>query len=332
MSLQTMASSAASDAFISQLLASDLTRLCLTLFGLSLAALIVLTLVIRRLGRGERKARTGLLSNSDGTATIEFALVFPVMMFFVLLLGQVTFMMNGNIFVHYAAFSAARSAIVQIPKANTQDPDDPEGINVIVPGDGSPKWAAIVQAAAMAMVPVSGQGGGGNSSSGGGGVDMTQMTSAVERFYGSSPMAPPAWVQNILPGRVSYALAHTDVEMFVPYIVDMATIDYVPVDGPREFFAKDPVTIRVFHEFHLSLPYVGRLFADGTNEAGIYRMFSAYASLTNEGTPFVMPPQPMREDVEAPMPRWDPDRPLENLNAPPDPNDPNAVQPAPIIP
>lgn len=329
MSMQTMASSAASDAFFSQLLASDLTRLCLTLFGLSLAALILLTLVIRRLGRAERKVRTGLLANSDGTATLEFALVFPIMMFFILLLGQVTFMMNGNIFIHYAAFSAARSAIVQIPKANLNDPDDPEGVNVIAPGDGSPKWAAIVQAAAMSMVPVSGQGGGG-SNGGSSGMDMSQMTSAVERFFGSSPMSPPAWVQNILPGRVSYALAHTDVEMFVPYIVDVATIDYLPVDGPREFFAKDPVTVRVFHEFHLSLPYVGRLFADGSNEAGLYRSVTAYASLTNEGIPFIMPPQPMREDVEAPMPRWDPDRPREDLNAPPDPNDPNdpnAVQP-----
>ena len=60
------------------------------------------------------RLRRGWLDDR-GTVTIELVLVIPVVLFFSLLLVQVMLLMTANHFVHYAAYAAVRSAIVQIP-------------------------------------------------------------------------------------------------------------------------------------------------------------------------------------------------------------------------
>ena len=60
--------------------------------------------------------------------------------------------MVGNVFVHYAAFSATRAAIVQIP----QDAGPLEPRNTVTVQEDSRKLYAIGAAAAYALVPVSG--------------------------------------------------------------------------------------------------------------------------------------------------------------------------------
>ena len=79
--------------------------------------------MLARLGRSQRRPS----GPSQGTATIEFALVMPIMLFLILLLAQTTFVMAGNLFVHYAAFAATRSAIVYIPAdyGPEEDPNVP---------------------------------------------------------------------------------------------------------------------------------------------------------------------------------------------------------------
>src|SRR5690606_37869617 len=57
-----------------------------------------------------------------GTATMEFALVFPIFLFFILTLVQTSLLMVGNLYVHYAAFASVRSAIVQVPRNPVVDP------------------------------------------------------------------------------------------------------------------------------------------------------------------------------------------------------------------
>ena len=51
------------------------------------------------------------LAAEGGTATLEFCMVIPIVLFLILLLVQSTLLMVGNQFVHYAAFAATRSAV-----------------------------------------------------------------------------------------------------------------------------------------------------------------------------------------------------------------------------
>ena len=88
-------------------------------------ALVFMAVVMRRLGAASRPVSTpaeqrGLVRNTHATATIEFVLVFPIVLFVALLVAQSTLLMGGNIFIHYSAFAATRAAIVQVPTVHEE--------------------------------------------------------------------------------------------------------------------------------------------------------------------------------------------------------------------
>ena len=114
--------------------------------------------------------------NNNGTATMEFVLVFPILLFFSLLLAQTTLLAGANAFIHYAAFAATRSAIVQIPTGYAPD----ESPNVIINADGHTKHDIIRRAAVFALVPVSGR--------------LSPEAPAVPQAPPPRPrISPPAW-------------------------------------------------------------------------------------------------------------------------------------------
>ena len=225
-----------------------------------------------------------------GTATVEFVLVLPVALFLSLALLQLMLLMGGFIFVHYAAFAATRSAIVYVP---TDFGADGEPANEYVESAQSPKHQAIHRAASAAMVPVSGR-----ASSGVAGADT--FAAALGNYYQAAGVATPKWVSTLAPDRFRYAFQHTTVA--VSYAeADPVTgeIDFIEVgsNGSHTFGPKDPIAVRVQHRFHLSVPYVRWLFADGgmssssSPDAG-YATLAASYTLTNEGIAANLPPTP----------------------------------------
>ena len=142
-------------------------------------------LLVRLCGSRLRLGRVLELHRDEGGSaqSLSFVLTLPFFVMIILFIVQVSQLMIGTIVVHYAAFAAARSAIVWVPagvdnepencfaaytvdlEAPDQvipilDPDDPNygptsgGVTyVVVPG--SPKFLKIASAAVMACMSIS---------------------------------------------------------------------------------------------------------------------------------------------------------------------------------
>lgn len=280
------------------------------LAGMMLLGVAIMLLLWRwwaglaRVAQPRRRSVLRRVAGDEGTATIEFALVFPVLLVMILALIQTTFAFTGVLFVNYAAFAAARSAIVEVPRDLRAN--GAEGRNVVA-GVESQKRENIRGVAAFAMMPVSGPG----SSA------TRHVGEAVDELYTAEGLATPRWSDSLVDGRLAYALDHTDVELWAlgppadatdpnafnrnlagspgaefgyrvaPNAVPGAVYRY----GPR-----DPIQVVVRHRFHLSVPFVGRLFGSGTHQvdgmASPYRVIRSDFALTNEGIWQELPPSP----------------------------------------
>jgi hypothetical protein len=108
-------------------LASRLFLVCGAVLVASLAVLLVLSYALWKIGSSLRRR----VQPQGGAAIVEFAMVLPILLLLVLLMGQSALLMTGNLCVHYAAFCAARSAIVQVPLAL----NDTEPRNVLADAD-----------------------------------------------------------------------------------------------------------------------------------------------------------------------------------------------------
>lgn len=269
--------------------------------SLAFATVFVVCLALRTLattGRVQRTKRRSLVRDEQGTATIEFTLVLPILLFASLLLAQTTLLMVGNIFVHYSAFAATRSAIVLIPSDY-----EGEAENTILDVPGAAKHDRIRSAAVFALIPVSGRVLDGPA-------DATDLTAGLESHYSTYSATPPAWVSSRLAEQYHYADAATDISVLrAVFSFDSPdNITFTPVSGDARytFGPKEPVTVRVTHRLYLAVPYIGSLFADGRlsdatsptsalNSSGQgvrYTLVTAQYTLTNEGISTDLPPEP----------------------------------------
>lgn len=269
--------------FVYAALTTPLSVTCsLLLLLLTPAALLGLRALVV-VGKVDR--RRDLLHDADGTATIEFALVLPILLFVILTLAQTTMLMGGNLFVHYAAAAAARSAIVQIPYDYTAEP-----ANTYYGSAGTPKYDAIRRTAAIALMPVASGPTGGASAT----TDSGAFVDGLNQFYASYGVEPPAWVANLAARRFEYAMATTEISLFRPIVQSAgSSVYFEPLEG-AVVEPKDPIRVRVEHELNLGVPYANRLFDDGEQPDGVgrYRIIVATATLTNEGILDKMPPLP----------------------------------------
>lgn len=257
--------------------------------GFTLAVLgVALVLIHRRVGWGGGIRRL-FRGCERGTATIEFALVFPILLVLILLLAQVTLLMVGNLYVHYAAFAATRAAIVQIPRETANEP-----INMIWPSEpGLDKYQAIHRAAIFALVPVSGRVSDGNGSAGD--VSPAAYVDALRDHFDQGQGDRPAWVDTLAEDKVRYAASNTDITLLV-YDENDQDGGFEALQGVHTFGPRDPVTVRVEHRFNLAVPYVRFFFADGRYDTddgeGAYAIIEAQTTLTNQGVPPEMPEPP----------------------------------------
>lgn len=229
-----------------------------------------------------------ILRCDRGTATVEFALVTPILLFLSLVLLQVMLLMTGHIVVDYAAFAAVRAAITTVPYATDTEPE-----NVFVAGSESGKHEALRRAAVFACMPVSGR-----LDSASAKVPVDSFVSGLEELYTQSGEDVPKWVDTLAAYRLRYADANTSVEVCTTEVAEDGSVTISPLTtGVTHTFApNDPITVRVTHRFSLTVPYVRKIFDDGEHQDGeghgLYTTMSAQYTLTNEGISKLLPPTP----------------------------------------
>lgn len=248
------------------------------------------------LGRLRRLHR----DQSGGVQSLSFVLTLPLFVMIMLFIVQVSQLMIGTIVVHYAAFAAARSAVVWIPARLGQEETenclsayypDPEAGDQVVPirdpldpnygpGEGGttylvepggPKYDKIATAAVMACMPIC------PSRDLGLGLPGESQAAAeiIKVLYRS--MVPGseqnARIPRRLENKLAYALQATQIEIRFyhtnrypePPLVPYPHLDDTPQDFTVEFMSnelgwQDPITVKVKHQLAL-LPGPGRLLA-----------------------------------------------------------------------
>ena len=240
--------------------------------GIALGSLVVLYLLAAlmwRMGRARKRS-----AGSDGTAAIEFVLVFPIAMVVALVMIQSMLVAAGNVVVHYAGYAAARAAIVHVPANLSYD----EPRNVVADPGISEKLHRIRMAAVEAVKGVS-AGKRGAWGAGGDGGDV--LREGYDRFYALSNRKTPKWVHTMLAGKWEYALAYTRVDLVDPAEDEEDEDLNVPKYGDHE-----DLTVTVRHELYLSVPIAKHVFGRplvGGSGYDYATATSATYTLTNQG-------------------------------------------------
>lgn len=205
-----------------------------------------------------------------GTSELEFALALPWFLVSVLMTIQVTLLVNAMVVVDYAAYCAARSAIVWLPQ---NLPAEPANRVSDVANHTSEKWLRVRRAASLGCVAIS--------------PKMTTYLNAYLAPYGwtldsnwagslkglaglgeSSPNQPIdlATVGISVAEKWAYSYLYTDVWL-------------LGGDGnPKvEFPGDSPVTAEVVHTFHLNVPFAD--FAMATIWGGKHTLGPYYIRL-----------------------------------------------------
>jgi hypothetical protein len=259
--------------WLSRALASRLSIICIALTTVGALCLALLLGLLHRLGAPNRRRRR---DGEEGTAILEFAMVLPIMLYIVLVMAQASLLLAGNLCVHYSAYCAARSAIVQVPL----NIDMFEGPNVLRDQTYSTKMFRIRQAALWALMPVSSAH-----------PDLPRhhaadITQGIDGYFRSLGERMPHWAREDYIGRkMTYADDHTLVELDEP--------EDQPSVYPWTYKDDEDLHITVRHVLYLSIPYANRLFTDvldrdngrelGFAPSAYGLMIEATSTLTNEG-------------------------------------------------
>lgn len=216
--------------------------------------------------------RTGRAGADEGGAMVEFALVLPFLLMIVLVMVQSALLMGGQLCVNYAAFCAARSAAVQIPRDM--------GLNEPPNWLGDRKTERVRLAAVWAVLPISY-----------GGYDRSYsqgqiLRDGLERFFDRYGQQPPGWIDDRLGRKLAYADQHTEVELAEPDQTQTYTLE--TGEQYTGFAANTDVTVELGHVLHLSVPFASRVFAaadDGVKlDGGGYGMrMTTHCTLINQG-------------------------------------------------
>ena len=263
---------------------------------LCLAVLLYLGIRLRAVSADVRKASVKQrLSDDSGVAMVEFVLVTPILLIVTLLLIQTMLVFTGLFYVQYAAFAAARTAIVQIPTAST------EPINEFMPSEGSDKFDAIRSAAVLGVLPVSGRESGSS-------VASSALVSGVGEVFAAQGRSEPNWVDELLGQRLNYAVNHTEITLQrVHPGENVESVRFEPVDAYTFFSPKEAIAVVVRHEFALTVPLASRVFSavgesgtyspagrsgDSPGPPGQWTLIESRAILTNEGIDRRLPEAP----------------------------------------
>jgi TadE-like protein len=257
---------------------------CLPWFAALVALVAVLWLLLKFCRPPVSWQRLSTLHRNEtgGVQSLSFVITLPIFVMVMMLIVQVSQVMIANIVVQYAAFAAARSAVVWIPARVAGNPPEVENwiTNLVyLPEDSrkagyvvflvsedknSGKWTRIHRAAALACMPIA------PSRDAGGAARSTSLSDSAERAY--LAVSPGSAANQRVPRRIanklSYSLENTTIE------IRRTTPDELPRDLPDPMepqFAwllwRDQITVTVTHQYAL-LPGPGRLLARSVSPGG----------------------------------------------------------------
>ena len=250
------------------------------------AILTILLTVLARAGAAVRRRRRRLALGVGGTVILEFAMVLPILLFMLLIMVQSALLMVGHLSVHYAAFCAARSAVVVIPADWTYNSGEgPNDIGAYI--DSSAKLMMIRDAAAWAIMPIAG-----SERDLVGEPSAPDLTGGMHALFGAYGKASPAWVDRLLARKLQYARDYTNVTVMSPMY-------------GSEYGHNETLEVTVEHTFYLSIPYAARLYALFDRKDGVqmrerhYGMvITASCMLTNEGITDTIAPDVLSWETE----------------------------------
>ena len=192
---------------------------------------------------GEPRSWTLFTRDETATAMLDFVLIFPIFTTIVLVFTQLALLINARLVVSYAAFAAARSAVVWLG----EDPQEAQK---------RAEKAAQIGCLSIASGEARAGAGWGHAL-------------AVAPLYLHSP-STDRLMQRIRRGgsKMAWSSGATRVRI-TPFGRDVA--------------AHEPVTVEVEHDFYLSVPYGDRLFRHGTVAGLPVHTIKESFTLTNEG-------------------------------------------------
>jgi hypothetical protein len=241
----------------------------LCLGGATVGGAAVLWAVHRAL-RARPLARRLRVAASDARAStiVEFPFALLTLVVVSLLTWQLALMASAYLVIDYAAYAAARCAIVSIPEDRSDDDDD-EGPNEISTSSSSPKNEDIREAAMFACYPIAGL----REGSGGSDAGFDLWREALEAAEGLGIDAAMLELSRYL-----YLKEHTSFEF----------LEDVRPEG--EYSAGDLVHVRVRHRYQLRVPFASRILGTADEDWGYGTMVDSEATMLVETYPEQTPP------------------------------------------
>jgi TadE-like protein len=262
---------------INQSLLRSVAPYLITILALTLYMWRLMSVMARARTEQARRRPESAANDQSGASAVEMTMLLPLLLALLLTILQVALLVQAKFVVNYAAFCAARSAIVAIPsKAQGEDRN-----RINLQSGNSPKMAMIHRAAALPCVAISPA-----WSSG-----ILLATLAPQKFEVMAPMEELASVfrasragsdvSRQLADRAHYAFntANTRVEIFGE-----------GGDQSGSFGEQALVRTRVTFRYYLTVPFANRLFGTpyyGTKFLGGFGLLSQsgfYAPITEEYT------------------------------------------------
>jgi Flp pilus assembly protein TadG len=247
-----------------------LTALALALYGWRLMSVMAQAKTEQARRRPESAA-----DDQSGASAVEMTLLLPLLLALLLTILQVALIVQAKFVVNYAAFCAARSAIVAIP-SKVQGKGGVEDRNRInLRNENSGKMTMIRRAAALPCVAISPVWS----------ADMVISTLSKPQPEVLAPMVElslmfPASregssISQQLVTRAQYAFdpSNTRVEIFGE-----------GGDQSGSFGEQSLVRARVTFRYYLAVPFANRLFGKAYWGAGILNQSGMYAPITEEYT------------------------------------------------
>lgn len=224
---------------------SSIWPLALTALLLTLAAVRLAWTMARARNLGARS-----LDHEAGASAVEFVMIMPVLTVLLLMILQIALLVQAKFVVNYAAFCAARSAIVVIP----DDANSAEPRNRLAGPQTSEKIAVIHRAAALPLTAISPLPG---LSAARGNPIWTNPEASLELLkLAPFDVGPRSMVvQTTLRAPYAYDDENTEVKVLTRQGVEGGS-----------FQNHDWVTVKVKYRYFLTVPFAKKLF--GTSFSG----------------------------------------------------------------
>jgi hypothetical protein len=236
-------------AFISSIAPLVVLGIILSLVALRFAAVIAKS----------RKPESIVVDQESGASAVEFVMVLPALAVLLLMILQIALLVQAKFVVNYAAFCAARSAIVIIPD-DVPGSRPPEPRNRVGNPDRSEKIEIIHRSAALPLTAIS----------------------PVPGFNGATgwPLItnpePIADLIKLAPFDVGPRSMMGQVMLRAPYAYhpDNTAVKVINAQGNEggEFLDHDWVTVKVSYRYYLAVPFAKRLFGTAYSNNGILNM------------------------------------------------------------